>query len=73
MGIVFRTGDILLVRTGYTAAWESFDQTRRAQEVCRESLHSVGLEQTEEMTRFIYETKFAAICSDCVAVEVGSS
>lgn len=62
--VEFMPGDILLLRTGWMAAYE-----RDSKAVDFENLHCIGVEASESMYRFIWDNHFAAVASDNVAFE----
>ncbi|KAF7353898.1 hypothetical protein MVEN_01075700 [Mycena venus] len=67
-GISFRRGDILMLRVGfikkyYESAQESRDALRGKPETF------AGIEQSEEMKRFLWNNHFAAVASDQPALE----
>ncbi|KAI0339748.1 hypothetical protein BDW22DRAFT_1431625 [Trametopsis cervina] len=67
-GVTFKQGDILLLRVGFTQKFYA------ASEVERDSLGGkpetfAGLEQTEDMKRFLWNNHFAAVASDTPCIE----
>ena len=62
--VEFLPGDILLLRTGWMAAYER-DNTA----VDLNNLQCIGVEASESMYRFIWDHHFAAVASDNVAFE----
>lgn len=62
--VEFMPGDILLLRTGWMAAYE-----RDSKAVDFNNLHCIGVEASESMYRFIWDNHFAAVASDNVAFE----
>jgi kynurenine formamidase len=67
-GVEFHTGDILLLRTGYAAAYKKLDDEKRkdvasVKEWC-------GLAQSRETTEWLWERQFAAVASDSPGFEV---
>ncbi|VDC07565.1 unnamed protein product [Peniophora sp. CBMAI 1063] len=71
-GVKFRTGDILLVRTGYLRAYKRASVEER-EALCIQSANYVGLEASDDVKRFLWDTHFAAIASDTPSVEVISA
>jgi hypothetical protein len=67
--LTFQPGDILLIRFGYTKAWESFDVEKRKATAAGKTM-SVGLQQSEEICRFLWDNHFAAVAADNVGLEV---
>ena len=68
--IEFRKGDILLVRSGTTRAWDSMSMVDKAAYSAAGSPSHAGLEATEDMLRFLWDSGFAAVASDTFAFEV---
>ena len=68
--IEFRKGDILLVRGGTTEAWDSMSMAAKATYGAGGSPSHPGLEATEDMLRFLWDSGFAAVASDTFAFEV---
>jgi kynurenine formamidase len=67
-GVEFSTGCIILVRTGF-GAWYA-EQAQPVRESLPRSLEAPGLEHTEEMARYLWDSGAAAVASDTFAVEV---
>ncbi|KAL2204654.1 putative cyclase [Sarocladium strictum] len=66
--VKFQIGDILLLRTGYAAAYKTLDEAKRVEvagvkEWC-------GLAQSRETTEWLWERQFAAVVSDSPGFEV---
>ena len=68
--IEFRKGDILLVRSGTTRAWDSMSMAEKAAYSAAGHPSHAGLEATEDMLRFLWDSGFAAVASDTFAFEV---
>lgn len=67
-GITPRTGDILFLRTGYVAAYTTLDDSGK--EGMKTAGHAwPGLQQSEEMTRWLWERQFAAVAGDNPGLE----
>lgn len=63
-------GDILLIRTGWIEWYESMPIAER-QELSRSgTVSAVGLEHTERMAEYLWDSHVSAIATDCPAVEV---
>ncbi|KAK7679602.1 hypothetical protein QCA50_017313 [Cerrena zonata] len=67
-GVEFRLGDILILRVGFIRRYSSSSLEERL------SFHGkpetfAGLEQTEDMKRFLWNNHFAAVASDQPALE----
>ncbi|KDQ59925.1 hypothetical protein JAAARDRAFT_56849 [Jaapia argillacea MUCL 33604] len=72
-GVEFRTGDILLLRVGfiqkyYQVKTEERDALRASRSNER-LIDSAGIEQSEDMKRFLWNNHFAAVASDQPALE----
>ena len=67
--IEFRKGDILLVRSGTTKTWDSMSMADKAAYGAAGSPSHAGLEATEDMLRFLWDSGFAAVASDAFAFE----
>ncbi|KAF9760800.1 hypothetical protein IL306_004110 [Fusarium sp. DS 682] len=72
-GITFRCGDILFIRTGWLKAYYNLSKEEQAALPHREARTSCGVEASEEMVRWHWENKFAAVASDTVAYEAWPS
>lgn len=68
-GIVFRPGDILFIRTGFTAAYNQLDGNQRKELPKRPSPDFIGVEATEEMLRWLWEHQFSAVAGDAPSFE----
>ncbi|CAK7200705.1 hypothetical protein SEUCBS139899_003403 [Sporothrix eucalyptigena] len=70
-GVEFQRGDILFVRIGLTREWDeemsAADKLAYAQS---KNPQHAGVEGTEEMLRWIWDTGFAAVAGDAVSFEV---
>lgn len=67
--VTFREGDVLLIRTGWTAAYHRLTDEEKERLGGRDDRASCGLEATEESIRWHWEQGFAAVASDTVAYE----
>lgn len=69
--VAFRRGDILFVRVGVTQEWDTkmspADKTAYAEST---NPQHAGVEGTEEMLRWIWDTGFAAVAGDAISFEV---
>jgi kynurenine formamidase len=69
-GVSFQVGDILLLRTGWIKWYKSLKQEQRdILPTSRENYRWAGIEQTDDSLRFIWDTHFAAVASDCPSFE----
>ena len=66
-GVEVARGDVLLVRTGYTAWYQSLDAAGR--EAASQHLAYCGLEPGETMARTLWDLHLAAIAADNLSVE----
>jgi hypothetical protein len=63
-----RPGDVLLVRTGWTADFRAASTLERRDRLFREKDYS-GLSGDESMCAFLWDSRLAAVASDSVTVE----
>ncbi|OJJ42851.1 hypothetical protein ASPZODRAFT_28933 [Penicilliopsis zonata CBS 506.65] len=68
-GLTFRPGDILFIRSGFTAAYEQLDATQRRDLAYRPSPDFIGVEATEAMLRWLWSHQFAAVAGDAPSFE----
>ncbi|KFZ09990.1 hypothetical protein V501_05376 [Pseudogymnoascus sp. VKM F-4519 (FW-2642)] len=69
-GTEFRRGDILLIRSGWFAAFEELDEENKRFHALREGPPQLsGLEQSEEMLEFLWDNHFAAAGGDAPSFE----
>lgn len=67
--IAFRPGDILLLRTGFTAAFNALDDNDQKAMAARATADFVGVESSEAMLNFLWDNQFAAVAGDCPSFE----
>ncbi|SOV06917.1 uncharacterized protein UDID_05744 [Ustilago sp. UG-2017a] len=73
--VTFRRGDILLIRSGFTARYYSLTSAERAAwsdptpKNGKEGMEFAGVEQCEEMKEFMWDNHFAAVAGDSPAFE----
>lgn len=73
--VQFRRGDILLIRSGFTARYYSLSPTERAEwssptpKNGGEGMEFAGVEQGEEMKEWMWNNHFAAVAGDSPAFE----
>ncbi|KXH48055.1 hypothetical protein CNYM01_10064 [Colletotrichum nymphaeae SA-01] len=67
--ITFRPGDILFIRSGFTAGYNAKDDAAQKAVAARASPDFLGLEPTKEVLRWIWETGFAAVAGDAPSFE----
>ncbi len=68
-GVEFRPGDVLLVHTGWLSWYAGLGSADRA-ELAYGTFTAVGVEHTETMAEYLWDTGASAVVSDCPAVEV---
>ncbi|KAJ7071791.1 putative cyclase-domain-containing protein [Mycena belliarum] len=67
-GVEFRRGDILILRVGFIKKY--YESTQEARDALRGKPEKfAGIEQSEEMKRFLWNNHFAAVASDQPALE----
>lgn len=69
--LTFRRGDILFVRIGVTQEWDHrmTQDDKDAYATTKTPLHA-GVEGTEEMLRWLWDTGFSAVAGDAISFEV---
>jgi len=67
-GVSYSPGCIVLLRTGFLRWYRA--QPRRTRTELASSLRAPGVEHTEEMARYLWDSEIMAIASDTFAVEV---
>ncbi len=67
--VEIRTGDVLLIRTGWPAWYREQDLTTRRALANRDTLRAPGLAAGEEMARYLWDLHIVAACSDVPALE----
>ncbi|KAF2094029.1 hypothetical protein NA57DRAFT_68658 [Rhizodiscina lignyota] len=68
-GIEFQPGDILLYRAGLFEKFEALSSEQKMSITTDTDWKFAGLEQSEEMLKFLWENRFACVGSDQPAVE----
>ncbi|KAF8638832.1 hypothetical protein AX17_001890 [Amanita inopinata Kibby_2008] len=67
-GVTFRQADILLIRVGFTRKY--YESTQEARDGLADKPETfAGIEQSEEMKKFLWDNHFAAVASDQPALE----
>jgi len=69
-GLEYRAGDILLLHTGFAARYGQLPAARRAELADWERFTAVGLEHSEAMVRYLWDSHLVAVATDAPAVEV---
>lgn len=65
----FRKGDVLFIRSGFTAAYNKLSDQQRKQLALRSSPDFNGVEATEATVRWLWERQFAAVAGDAPSFE----
>ncbi|KAF5650315.1 hypothetical protein F25303_4456 [Fusarium sp. NRRL 25303] len=68
-----RAGDIIVIRFGYLSQYENMDAAKREyldKLYQTQKPDNIGLKPSEELLRFLWNTKIAAICGDARSLEV---
>jgi len=68
-GTKVKPGSILLVRTGWLGAYLQASDQQKQEMAPLEALKSCGIEPTSAMVEWLWDNRFAAIGTDCPAVE----
>jgi kynurenine formamidase len=68
--VTYQPGDALLIHTGYLEWYLAQSPAARAALAPRTTLQAVGLEHTESMARYLWDTHACAVVSDNPSVEV---
>ncbi|OAP56367.1 hypothetical protein AYL99_09546 [Fonsecaea erecta] len=69
--LTFKRGDILFVRMGVTREWDTrmTSEDKNAYATTKTPQHA-GVEGTEEMLRWLWDTGFSAVASDAISFEI---
>ena len=62
--VSFKQGDILFVRTGWTANWTRLPAAEKARLADMGGAPAIGVEAAEDTLRWLWETGFAAVAGD---------
>ncbi|KAK0473940.1 hypothetical protein IW261DRAFT_1423303 [Armillaria novae-zelandiae] len=68
-GVKFRTGDILLIRVGHIKRYNESSQEEKDAVGSRDEETLAGIDQSDDMKRFLWDNHFSAIVSDQPALE----
>lgn len=68
-GVTFRAGDILFIRSGFTRDYCKLEPEHEIEISQREEPQFIGIEASEQMVRFLWDSKIAAIAGDQPAME----
>jgi kynurenine formamidase len=69
-GVEYRTGDILLLHTGFAARYQGLPATRREKLADWGRFEAIGIEHSEKMVRYLWDSHIFALATDAPAVEV---
>ena len=69
-GVDLRPGDVLLMRTGFLEWYVAQPAERRAELARADGLSAPGVEHSEAMARYLWNTHVSAVAADCPSVEV---
>jgi Putative cyclase len=67
--VTFRPGDILFIRSGFTAAYKALSPPEQLALSQRPSADFIGVEPTEEILEWLWESRFAAVAGDSPSFE----
>lgn len=67
--VSFRRGDILFIRSGFTAAYNALSPPEQLALSKRPSADFAGVEPTEEVLHWLWDCQFAAVAGDAPAFE----
>lgn len=67
--LTIHTGDILLIRSGFTRAYEALSSDDRKALAARPSPDFTGVEASPETLRWLWESQFSAVAGDAPAFE----
>jgi kynurenine formamidase len=68
-GVEFRPGDVLLLHTGFLA-WYLRQEPAVRRDMATGTLRSIGVEHSEDMARYLWDSHACAVAADNPAVEV---
>ncbi|KAK0441291.1 hypothetical protein EV421DRAFT_1736759 [Armillaria borealis] len=68
-GVKFRAGDILLIRVGHIKRYNESSQEEKDAVGSRDEETLAGIDQSDDMKRFLWDNHFSAIVSDQPALE----
>jgi hypothetical protein len=69
-GVEFRAGDVLIVHTGFLAWYGRHDQATRLRLSRRETLTAAGLDHSEAMAEYVWNSHAVGVASDTAGLEV---
>ena len=65
----FKQGDVLIVRTGWTANWTSLPPSEKDRLAATGRAPAIGIDASEDILKWLWETGFAAVAGDQPAFE----
>jgi Putative cyclase len=68
-GTVFKTGDILIIRTGFTETFGAMSAEQQELAITSDGGGCIGVEGSEKTARWIWNHHFAAVAGDATAFE----
>ncbi|ORY16024.1 putative cyclase-domain-containing protein [Clohesyomyces aquaticus] len=68
-GVKTREGDLLLLRTGFTEAYQKLD-TQERRDLAKRPPQFMGVESSKEVLQWIWESGFVAVASDAPSFEM---
>lgn len=69
-GVEYKAGDVILLRTGFIDWYTSLPISERARLAEAKNLRACGIEHSEEMARYLWNTHAVAVASDGPSLEV---
>jgi Putative cyclase len=68
-GVEIRTGDVLIIRTGWPQWYLRQDIVKKRELANRDTLRAPGIASGESMASYLWDLHIVAACSDCPALE----
>lgn len=68
-GTIFKEGDILMIRFGWTKGYQALDGAGRSAWAKRSPVELIGVQTSKEMAEWLWDTGFSAVAADTVAFE----
>lgn len=69
-GVEYAAGDVVILRTGFPAWYLGIPVKERAHIAKTENFRACGVEHTEAMARYLWNSHASAVAADCPALEV---
>lgn len=67
--LTFKRGDVLLIRVGFTAAYDKLSPEEQTALAVRENPDFLGVEPSKAMLQWLWENEFAAVAGDAPSFE----